>query len=83
MKYKVVLTTPTAVVPVESGVSVHTDGNRLYFKAARPMTARIYTITGAMAQQLALSEGEKYVTLSRGTYIIMLSDGTTQKVYIK
>lgn len=83
MEYNVTLSTPVANDLLESAVSIYTNGGSLYLKTDKAMTAKIYSITGALIQEVALQNGEKQLSLSRGLYIVSLSNGMIRKVIIR
>ena len=74
-------------MPVSVGkmqdVNIFANGNMLYLRSNCPLTAIIYTVTGAVANQLTIDEGEYTLPLSKGIYIVKLSNGLTHKVVIQ
>ena len=64
-------------------VEVFTNGNMLYVKTDQPLSATVYSITGAVANQLSISEVNYRISLSKGIYIVKLSNGLVRKVVIR
>ena len=83
VEYRVTLSAPVANSTLEEAISVYSNAGSLYIKTEKPMTAKIYSITGALVQQVALQGGEINLSLSRGLYLVSLSNGTVRKVIIR
>ena len=64
-------------------IGVFTNGSKLYVKTNSPLSVTIYTITGSVAHQLSISEGNFSISLPKGIYIVKLSNGTVRKVVIR
>ena len=64
-------------------IEVYAIENMLYLKTNRPLTAEIYRVTGDLAYQLTIVEGENMVPLVKGIYIVKLSNGLVRKVLIR
>lgn len=63
--------------------SIYVDYGILYIESDRRLTANIYNTLGQLVNQRVLTEGRNSLPLSRGLYIVSLSDGTSRKVIVK
>ena len=70
-------------VDILQNIEVYTVGNQLVLKTDHPLIVAIYTVTGALAQQQSIVEGEYSIPLSKGMYIVKLSNGLIRKVVIR
>jgi hypothetical protein len=82
-EYHITLSSSVANNLLEKTVSIYSHAGTVYFKTEKPVTAKIYSITGALVRQIALGEGESVVSLPQGLYLVSLSNGTVQKVIIR
>ena len=73
----------TQSVDILQYLEVYADGNQLVLKSDHPLTVEIYTVTGALAQQHSIIEGAYSIPLSKGIYIVKLSNGLVRKVMIR
>ena len=64
-------------------IEVYTVGRQLYLKTNRPLIAQIYMVTGVLDRQLTIIDGEYMLPMSKGIYIVKLSNGLVRKVVIR
>ena len=64
----------------QPSVWAHSGAVRIH--APKETTVRIYSASGVLVKQ-ATVQGDKTVPLSAGLYLVVLSDGTTQKVLVQ
>ena len=62
--------------------SVWANSGAVRIHAPKETTVRIYSASGVLVKQ-ATVQGDKTVPLSAGLYLVVLSDGTTQKVLVQ
>ena len=62
--------------------SVWANSGAVRIHALKETTVRIYSASGVLVKQ-ATVQGDKTVPLSAGLYLVVLSDGTTQKVLVQ
>ena len=62
--------------------SVWANSGAVRIHAPKETTVRIYSASGVLVKQ-ATVQGDKTVPLSTGLYLVVLSDGTTQKVLVQ
>ena len=63
-------------------IGVYAVGNQLVLKTDRPLTAEIYTATGALVKQLNINDGEYMIPMPKGVYIVKLNNGMIQKLFL-
>jgi len=73
----------TQSVDMQQDIVVYAVGNMLYLQTNSPLTAEIFTVSGALTQRHTIGGGEYTIPLSKGIYIIKLSNGITRKVVIR
>ena len=73
----------TQSVDMLQETDVYAIGNLLYLKTNRPVTAEIYMVSGALAQQFTIVEGEYAIPMTAGIYIVKFSNGVMRKVVIR
>ena len=86
LTYDVTLTAPTAnvlLVANDARPTVHSERGLLIVTSERPLTARVYTLTGVQVGTLRVQRGEASLALPPGLYIVSLSDGTARKVVVE
>lgn len=83
VEYHISLSSSVANSLLEKTVSIYSHAGTLYLKTEKPVTAKIYSITGTLVRQIALDEGESVVPLPNGLYLVSLNNGTVQKVIIR
>lgn len=82
LKYNVEFNAAVSVA-IPQDIEMYANGNRLYLRTNCPLTATVYTILGVVAGQLSVGEGEQMISLSKGVYIVRLSNGMVRKVVIQ
>lgn len=86
LMYDVTLTAPTANVLLaanDARPTVHSERGLLIVTSERPLTARVYTLTGVQVGTLRVQRGEASLALPPGLYIVSFSDGTARKVVVE
>lgn len=74
--------TKTVANTVVDQPSVWANSGAVRIHAPKETTVRIYSASGVLVKQ-ATVQGDKTVPLAAGLYLVVLSDGTTQKVLVQ
>ena len=72
----------TAIEDVEAAASVNVVAGDIVIETAEALQVRIYSISGALAADTVVNGVAKF-SVVKGTYIVVLSNGTTTKVLVK
>jgi len=75
--------TPLSNAEISEGASIRTTLGTVHIQTPVPATLQIISIAGRVFTQQKLAAGETSIQLSAGFYIVILSDGTTQKIMIR
>lgn len=74
---------PTGIEASTTGSRIWAAGQQIHMLSQKSQSARIYNLFGQLKKQMIIGEGEEVVTLPSGIYLVVLEDGTRQKVNIK
>jgi len=74
---------PQSNAEIESGSRIWTEGGYACIYTETVGRVRIVTFNGRLITDQKLSEGESRIQLPDGYYIVILSDGTTQKIAVR
>jgi len=75
--------TPLSNAEIGEGASIRTTLGTVHIQTPAPATLQIITMGGRVITQQKLAAGETSIQLPAGFYIVILSDGTTQKIMIR
>ena len=72
----------TAIKDVEAAASVNVVAGDIVIETTEALQVRVYSISGALAADTVVNGVAKF-SVAKGTYIVVLSNGTTTKVLVK
>jgi hypothetical protein len=82
LKYNITLNSSQSI-DTPNDIDIYANNSLLYLKTNQPLTATIYTTSGALVNQLAITESETVIPLPAGIYLIKLSNGLVRRVIIR
>ena len=76
---------PYSTVSIQSTVAekqIWSEDGNLYIRIDQPSIVRIYSVNGALIRQISMTDGDHTISLPTGFYLVSLSNGTIEKVFV-
>lgn len=65
---------PVANTEIQSGIKVWTNNHQLFIRTDKPEEVSVYTFGGQLQKKFRSEAGDRFISLSSGTYIVLIGD---------